>query len=533
MKGGSYRAGNGSAEIKTMAWEKELRELNKRKELAREMGGKEAVAKQHSLGKLTVRERIDLLFDKGTFHEIGSIAGKAVFENGEMKSYLPDDSVNGWGNINGRPVGVNGADWTIRGTSGGAGGKKWFFMEKMSLDWRMPFIRLLDAGGTRVGNLESMGYPMIPDNPTLATQVQLMAQVPVVSAVLGIAGGWVAIVAASSHWSIMTKKTSQVFVAGPPVVKRALSLDVSKDELGGHKIHAYQSGVIDNLAEDEEDAFRQIKAFLSYLPQNVWHQPPRMETGDPPNRRDQKLLSIIPENRKKIYDMRKLIGHIVDKGSIFELSPFYGRSIITALARIHGYPVAVMANDPGFFGGAVTGAGCEKMERFIDLADTFHLPIIYLVDVPGFMIGPDSEREGTLRKATRAIFAMEQASTPWIGVLVGRCFGVAGWMHRSSTRISFRYAWTTAKWGSLPIEGGALAAYKQEIETAADPEKKLVELENRLARLTSPFRTAEEFGIEEIIDPRESRPLLCDFIRMAQEITATQLGPKHSIGMRP
>lgn len=519
--------------VGNMAWEKELEELNKRRELAKQMGGEAAVAKQHSLGKFSVRERIGLLFDPGTFREIGSIAGKTIFEKEELKSFLPDDSVNGWGNVNGRRVGVNGADWTIRGTSGGAGGKKWFFMEKMALDWRIPFIRLLDSGGTRVGNLETMGYPMIPDNPTLTTQVGLMAHVPVISAVLGIAGGWVAVVAASSHWSIMTKKTSQVFVAGPPVVKRALSMDVSKEELGGYKIHAYQSGVIDNVAEDEQDAFRQIRLFLSYLPQNVWQQPPRTETGDPPNRRDEELLSIIPENRKKIFDMRKLMAYVMDKDSIFELSPFYGRSVITALARMDGYPVAVMANDPAFFGGALTASGCEKMERFIDLADTFHLPIIYLVDVPGFMIGPDSEREGTLRKATRAIFAMEQASTPWIGVLVGRCFGVAGWMHRSSTRISFRYAWTTAKWGSLPIEGGALAAYKQEIETAADPEKKLVELENRLARLTSPFRTAEEFGIEEIIDPRESRPLLCDFIRMAQEITATQLGPKHSIGMRP
>ena len=521
-----------------MTWQKEIDELNRRKELAKQMGGAENVARQHARGSLTVRERIDLLFDEGSFKEIGALAGMAEYDDdGELKSFTHAARVIGYGMINGRPVCVEGGDFTIRGgwsdptTFLSVGG---FIPEKMSIERRIPFIRLLNSSGGSVLSIEAKGYTTLIGSPEeWSVPVKLMSQVPVVSAALGSLGGIVPVNAAISHWSIMTKNNSQLFVAGPPLVKQALGVDITKEELGNYKVHAYQSGVIDNVAEDEEDAFRQIRLFLSYLPQNVWQQPPRAETGDDPNRRDEELLSIIPRDRRKTYDIRQLINHIVDKGSVFELSPFYGRSLITLLARMNGYPVAVISNDCRWYGGAQTAEGCEKMMRFVDFADTFHLPIIYLVDCPGFMIGPDSEKAGIERKSARLSFALGQLTVPGIPIILRRAYGVAGALHGGIFRLNLRYAWPSGEWGSLPLEGGVMAAYRKEIEAAPDPKAKRIEIENRIAQLRSPFRTAEVFGVEEIIDPRDTRPTLCEFARDAQEITATQLGPKSRVGIRP
>jgi acetyl-CoA carboxylase carboxyltransferase component len=521
-----------------MTWEKEVNRLRHQQGLAKQMGGEEAIAKQHARRRLTVRERINLLLDPNSFREIGTIAGNASYDHeGNLKSFTHAARVIGHGTINDRLVCVEGGDFTISGgwadpmSFASIGG---FTPEKMALEWRTPFIRLLDSAGGSVKRIEEMGRSFLLGNPNRwVTPAALMAQVPVVAATLGSLGGYPPVEAAAAHWSIMTKNTSELFVAGPPLVKQALGIDITKEELGGHKVHVFQSGVIDNLAEDEPDALQQIRRFLSYFPQNVWQQPPRVETGDSPDRRDEGLLSIIPKNRKRQYDIRQLIRHIFDKDSIFELAPFYGRSLVTTLARMDGYPVAVISNDCKWYGGAQTAAGCEKMMRFIDLADTFHLPIIYLVDCPGFMIGPESEKEGIERKAARLAFALTQTTVPGLSIIIRRSFGVAGALHGSISRLNLRYAWPSGEWGSLPAEGGVMAAYRSDIEAAHDPETKRVEIENRLVELSSPFRTAEAFGVEEIIDPRDTRPILCQFVKIAQGITATQLGPKSRTGIRP
>jgi acetyl-CoA carboxylase carboxyltransferase component len=447
--------------------------------------------------------------------------------------------VMGFGKINGRTVCVDAGDFTIHGAlMDPVGHMGELTAEQMALERRVPIIKLLDSGGGSVMQIETrgrthlMGGPRGSTNDGASTLVDLMARVPVISAVLGTLAGAPPIIATSSHWSIMTK-TSELFVAGPPLVKQALGIDIAREELGNYKIHAYQSGVIDNVAENEKDALHQIGLFLNYLPQNVWQQPPRVQTGDDPNRRDEELLSIIPRDRRKLYDARQLIRHLVDKDSIFELSPFYGKSLITVLARIDGYPVAVMINDCRCFGGAVTAAACEKMTRFVYFADTFHLPIIYLVDCPGFMIGLESEKEGIERKSARLLFALQQLTVPGIPVIIKRCYGAGGALHSSVSSLKLRYAWPSGEWGTLPIEGGVMAAYRNDIESAPDPEAKRIEIEDRLARLRSPFRTAEAFEVEEIIDPRDTRPILCEFVRNAQEITATQLGIKSRVGIRP
>jgi len=517
-----------------MSWQNEVDELRRREKKARQMGGPERVAQQHGKGRMTVRERIDRLCDQSSFQEIGTLAGKAIYDDdGKLQSFTPSSVVMGYGRINGQTTCVFGNDFTIKGgSSDDNASSKAEFLMRMAKERRMPLVCLYDGAGGTV--TEGGDHTIVPVNFGWATLTELMSLVPVVAANLGTSAGWLAVQAAFSHWNIMTKN-SELFVAGPPLVKRALDIDITKEQLGSYKVHVYRSGVIDNVAEDEEDAFRQIKRFLSYLPPNVWQQPPRGETGDDPNRREEELISIIPRDPKKTYNIRKLIRHVVDQDSLFEYAPYYGRSIVTALARLDGYPVAILSNDSTWLGGAQDVPGAEKMLKFIDLADTFHLPIIYMMDVPGYFLGPESERTGAERKAVRVHAAMHQATTPWITVLLRRSFGVAGAGHGQYNRLNLRFAWPSGQWGSLPIAGGAMAEFRREIEAAPDPEAKRAEIEKRLVDIGSPTRTAHYFslmGVEEVIDPRDTRPLLCEFARQAQGVTATQLGSK-SRGMRP
>ncbi len=515
-------------------WRPEIEEIERRRRLAAEMGGEEAVARHHAAGKLTVRERIERLVDPGSFHELGSLAGRAEYEDGKLASLRPANFVMGIGAIDGRRVVVGGEDFTVRGGAADAAvGGKWTFAERMAGEWRLPIVRLIDGTGGSVRTLAMMGRTYIPDNPGVVTMVKLLGEIPAVSAVMGSVAGLPAAKAVLAHWTIMVKDTSQVFVAGPPVVRRGLGEEVTKEELGGYQVQAFKSGAVDNVAEDEEDCFRQIHRFLSYLPSNVWQLPPRSEPTDDPDRREEALLSIIPRDRRRPYDVRRLLRLIADGDSLFELSPHYGRSLVTTLARLNGYPVGVMANDPMHVGGAMDAAASEKLTRFVDFCDTFHLPVVNLVDQPGFMVGTAAERQGTIRKGARALCAIEQSTVPWVAVLIRKCYGVAGGAHGRFGGLNLRYAWPSAEWGSLPVEGGVEAAYRREIEAAPDPDQKRRELEESLNLLRSPFRTAEAFGVEEMIDPRDTRPLLCQFVEIAQEVIRTQVGPKWRVGMRP
>ena len=517
-----------------MVWQSEVDELNRRKEIARQMGGPEKVTQQHEKGRLTVRERIDRMLDKGTFHELGVLAGRAEYdEKGDLKSFVPSSLVMGQGLVEGRKVCILANDFTIKGafTDDNAFTKQ-EYIERMALERLVPLVCLYEGAGGSV--TEGGERSTVPVNYGWATLTELMCKVPVVAANMGTSAGWIAVQVGFSHFSVMTKG-SELFVAGPPLVKAALYTDVDKHALGDYKVHVYESGVIDNVAEDEEDAFRQIRRFLSYLPPNVHQQPSRGDTGDDPNRREEELLDIIPVEVTKTFDIRRLLRLILDKDSFFEYAPYYGRSVVTGLARLNGYPVAIMSNDSMWLGGAQDVPGAEKMLKFIDLADTFHLPVIYLVDVPGYMIGPDAEKTGTIRKACRAHAAMHQATVPWASILLRRCFGVGGAGHGPYNRLDLRYAWPSGSWGSLPIAGGAMAEFRREIEAADDPEAKTREIEERLRKYASPLRTATEFGLmglEDVIDPRDTRPVLCEFVREAYEVIGTQLGPKYR-GMRP
>jgi acetyl-CoA carboxylase carboxyltransferase component len=272
------------------------------------------------------------------------------------------------------------------------------------------------------------------------------------------------------------------------------------------------------MVETEEEAFEAARRFLSYLPPSVHQLPPVLPSEDDPQRADEFLMSVIPRNRRQIYKMRPIVESVVDKGSFFEMGRHFGRSIIAGLARLDGHPVMVLASDPYHYGGSWNAETCQKVVRFVDLAETFHLPVVYLMDCPGFLIGLEAEKTATIRHGVRAMAAMNQTSVPWCTVILRNAFGVAGAAHQPGGRLSLRYAWLSAYWGSLPLEGGIEAAYRADIEGADDPKAKQAEIEARLNALRSPFRSAEKFWVEEIIDPRQTRTLLCDFARLAEPV---------------
>jgi acetyl-CoA carboxylase carboxyltransferase component len=518
-----------------MTWEPEIEELQRRMELARRMGGPENIERQRKAGRLTVRERIERLLDPGSFHETGALAGAATYADGKLLAIRPANFVMGTGRIDGRRVVVGGDDFTVRGGANDASiGGKQAYSERMARELRLPLVRLVEGtgGGGSVKTLETLGRTYVPGNPGWDLIAGALAEIPVVAAALGPVAGLGAARLAASHFSLMVRGLAQVFVAGPPVVKRGLGEDVDKETLGGSGIQARESGAVDNEVESEEEAFAEVRRFLGYLPPNVWAGPPRAAPVDDPHRREDELVRLVPRNRRHAYDVRALLRHVLDRDSLFEIAPRYGASVVAALARLDGYPVGVLANDPKLAGGAVTAAAAEKMTRFVDLCDTFHLPVVNFVDNPGFLIGVAAERAGTIRKGVRALSAVYQATVPWVTVIVRRVFGVAGAGHANVQALNLRYAWPSADWGSLPLEGGIEAAYRRELEAAADPATLAREIEARLNAVRSPFRTAEAFGIEEIIDPRDTRPLLTDWVALAYANEATRLGPK-TRGLRP
>ena len=515
-----------------MGWESDIEELRRREALAREMGGADKVKRQHDGGKLTVRERIERLLDPGSFHEVGAIAGRAQYDgDGQLGSFMPANFVVGRGRIEGRPVVVGGDDFTVRGGAADASIRgKQVMSEQMANELRLPLIRLVDGtgGGGSVKTLETEGRTYVPANPAWDWVVANLGTVPVVALGLGSVAGLGAARLVTSHYSLMVEGISQMFIAGPPVVAR-LGQKLTKEELGGSDIHA-RCGAVDDVVASEDEAFSRARRFLSYLPSSVFELPARGPIEDDAGRRDDWLIAAVPQDRRKVYDMRKILRSVVDRDSFFEIGRKFGGSAITGRARLDGWQVAVLASDPYIYGGGWTAAASQKVTRFVDLANTFHLPVVHLVDIPGFVIGIEAEKAGTIRHGARALAAIYQARVPWCSILVRKAFGVAGAGHMNHARLHYRYAWPSGDWGSLPVEGGIEAAYRAELEAAADPEQARREIEERLNRVRSPFRVAEAFGVEEIIDPRETRPLLCEFADLAARLR--EAGPV-TTPMRP
>ncbi len=501
-------------------WKEQYDELYKRREMARKMGGEEALRKHKERGRLNARERINALLDAGSFREMGRISGKGRYDkDGQFLEMSPVNAIIGKGKIDSRSVVVSADDYTLRaGSSESTISDKWIYAERLAMTIGTPLIRMVDSAGGSVKLLAQMQGTKIPGYPTWPA-IQLLDNVPVVGIALGSCAGLGAMKVLLSHFSVMVRDQAQVFAAGPPVVKQAYGIDIDKNDLGGYKVHR-RSALVHNEAEDEADAFRQVNRFLSYLPRNSEMIAARTQTNDPPDRAEEWLADAIPKDRRKIFDPRKILAAICDVDSVFEIGRWQGGSLITALARIDGYPVGILCNDPKIAGGAMTVAAAYKMERHVKLCDTFGLPIINFVDQPGNATGPEAELQGTLLAAVRVLGTIEKATIPWFSVIMRRCFGMAGGMHapKHFPQLNHRVAWPSARWGSIPIEGGVFAAHRREIEEADDPVAKMQELEGQYHHLGSPFRTAESFGILDIIDPRETRSILCDWIAEAWQM---------------
>ncbi|MEK9890210.1 MAG: carboxyl transferase domain-containing protein [Gammaproteobacteria bacterium] len=516
-------------------WDKEIEEIEQRKRLSREQGGAENVAKHHEKGRLTIRERIDLLVDSGTFTEHGPGAGFAEKnEAGEISSFTPANYVVGFGNVDGRRVVVGGEDFTLKGGSPNAAGlRKSVYAEELAVHFRVPLVRFLEGGGGSVaGNSgtgpKTVGSPVFAE-PRFKIIADALGAVPVASAALGPVAGFPAGRLAASHFSVMVKAQSQVMVAGPAVVARALGKTLDKESLGGWKIHE-SSGVVDLVVDSEADAFKAIQQFLSYLPQNVNHRPLRGDCTDPAERADESLQGIVPRNARKPFKMRDILSSVFDLGSFMELSEKFGRGQIIGLARLQGLPVGVIANDCKFYAGAMTAHGSQKVRRMIELCETFHLPIVNFLDEPGFMVGPDAEQLGTIRYGMSAVAAAAQSTLPWATVGVHKAFGVASAAHFAP--YTYKLAWPSYETGALPVEGGVAVAFQRELAASDNPEQLRAKLEAELASARSPMGLMESFALHELIAPRDTRQRLCEWTHWIEPLLDDLKGPA-KWGFRP
>ena len=469
----------------------------------------------------------------GSFAEIGALTGFGQYDSdGRLVSVRPANFVAGTARVDGRPVMIGADDFTVRGGSGDAAiHAKQIFSEQYANQLRLPVVRLLDgaSGGGSVKMAQDAGYTYVPVNPAWDAVVDNLSVVPVVALCLGPTVGLGAGRLVTSHLAVMVPGLGQLFTAGPPVVRGGTGEDLTKEELGGAAVHR-RNGTIERFADSEDAAFALARCFLSYLPGSVFELPPVQPCEDPAGRRDEGLAAAIPRSPRTPYRLGPILDGIFDRGSLFRYAE-YGGATVTALARLAGHPVGVIATDP-LKGATMSVEGALAVTRLADLCETFHLPIVSLTDQGGLAIGRVAEERGTIRHGARAITAVYQARVPQAELIVRRVYGVGGAGIVNRHRAGRSWAWPSGDWGSLPVQGGVEAAFRAELEQAADPAAEIERIHRALAAVSSPFRTAEHFGVQDLIDPRESRPLLCAWVRDAYRVLP-ELAGRPSFGTRP
>lgn len=496
-------------------WPNLLAELEERRAIAMAGGGEQRKEREHRHGRSTARERIEKLVDKGSFLEIGTLVTTPT----EDGSPLAASYVCGLCEINGRPVAIGAEDYTVEGGGvgvhlpqykGGWGG----FIEEFALGYRIPLVLLINGVGGSVILQEAIGYPELQaSNPTFP-MFELLEMVPVLSAVLGPTAGSSAARAHMAHFSVMSEDNGCLFAGGPPVVKQALGQEVDKFSLGGAKVHTRLSGLIDNAVPDEDSALAALRSALSYLPDHVDARPaiePEWKEND-----QEDLLEIVSPNMRRSYDAQALIHCLSDVDSFFEIAPDYAKSLRTGFARFEGHVVGVLASDCRHVAGSLDVSASLKQARFIETCDRFNIPIVYLVDVPGFLVGPTAEAAGTLKFGAMALRAIQQAKVPVYTVQVRRSFGLGGVATGSTNPMSIRLAWPSAAWGDMPVEGGVEAAFRSILDAAPPEDRARLkrELSERFEAQTSVWKAVENFSAEEMIDPRETRGYLSRLIRL-------------------
>ncbi len=500
-----------------MTTEEKIKQLRELKAQALLGGGQKRIDAQHAKGKLTARERLDLLLDEGSFEEVDMLVRHRSTEFGlDKQRFLGDGVVTGYGTVEGRLVFVFSQDFTVLGGSlSEAHGKKICKIMDLAMKMGAPVIGLNDSGGARIqeGVVSLGAYADIFLRNTLASGV-----IPQISVILGPCAGGAVYSPAITDFILMVKKTSHMFVTGPNVVKTVTHEDVTFEELGGAMTHASKSGVAHFVAENEADALLKTRRLLSFLPQNNLEDPPVVENKDDPNRRDAELNTIVPENPNKPYDVKAIITRVVDQGDFLEVHEDYAPNIVVGFARLNGRSVGIVANQPAYLAGVLDIDSSIKAARFVRFCDAFNIPIITFEDVPGFLPGTDQEWRGIIKNGAKLLYAYSEATVPKITVIVRKAYGGAyDVMSSKHIRGDVNYAWPTAEIAVMGPKGAVEIIFRKEIKKSDDPAKVLARLEDEYRRrFASPYIAAERGYIDDVIEPSETRPKLIRALEMTR-----------------
>jgi methylmalonyl-CoA decarboxylase subunit alpha len=507
-----------------------VEELEARRATARLGGGEEKIARQHEQDKLTARERLDLLIDAGTWVELG-IHGRPHFSQRAMegKDAPADGVVTGYGKIDGRLVAVAAYDFTVMaGSMGMTGEMKVARLRELALSKRIPLVWLLDSAGARIQ--EAAGSLFAGSGHLFREEVVMSGVVPQVAALMGPCAAGTAYIPGLADFVPMVKGRGSMALAGPHLTKAVTGEDVTQEELGGSKVHTRISGVGDLEVDSDEACIQAIKDYLSYFPSNCEQPPPRRERSDPVDRRDEELLDILPESPRKPYDMYDVIGHIVDDGEWFDLKPRFARTIITCLARMGGRPVGIVANQPKHLAGILENDSADKAARFINLCDAYGIPLLFLQDVPGFMVGTKVERAGIIRHGAKMLYAVSRATVPKVTVVVRKAYGAGYYvMCGRAYEPDLIVAWPSAEISVMGPEGAVNIIFRKQIEAADDPDATRAEMIEGIRRTIDPYIAAGNAMVDDIIDPRETRPVVCRALEMAASKRVERPWKKHGV----
>jgi acetyl-CoA carboxylase carboxyltransferase component len=516
--------------MSAMGMKELVEELRARRQRALAMGGPEAIAKQHGEGKLTVRERVDRLFDAGSFQEIGLLATHANISPAMRGKETPADGViTGFGQIGGRPASLIGYDFTVMaGSMGRTAEVKCNRAREIALTKRMPMIWLIDSAGARIQ--EAIGSTFAQSGYLFREESIMSGVVPMVAAMMGPGAAGTAYIPALSDFVPMVKGTSHMALGGPPLVKAVVGEDVTAEELGGSKVHTEISGVADLEVADDAACIDAVKEYLSFFPSSNLEPPPVLPCDDPADRMDETLLTLVPDSPRRAYDVKKVIASVVDHGHFFEIKPSWARNLVTALARLGGRPVGVVANQPMVLGGALDVDAADKAARFIMLCDAFGLPLLFLQDVPGFLVGSKVERQGIIRHGAKMLYAVSEATVPKLTVVLRKAYG-AGYfvMCGKAYEPDLIVAWPTAEISVMGPEGGTNIIFRKEIAAAANPDEERARRVEEFRRLINPYIAAGGAFIDDVIDPRETRPLLIRALAMARTKKVERPWKKHGV----
>lgn len=508
--------------------EEKIREMFELKQRALEGGGKEKIEAQHKKGKLTARERIELLVDPGSFHEIDMLVHHHSSDFGlDKQVYFGDGVVTGYGTIDGRKVFVFSQDFTVLGGSLAAEhGRKICKIMDMAMKIGCPVIGLNDSGGARVqeGVISLGAYADIFLRNTLASGV-----IPQISVIMGPCAGGAVYSPAITDFIIMVEKTSYMFVTGPKVVKTVLHEEYTSEELGGAEVHATKSGVAHFTAKNDLEALQLVRKLLSYIPLNNSEDPPYIPNDDPIDREDEELNYIVPANPNQPYDMKDIIRKIADNGEFLEVHKDWAPNIIVGFIRLGGYSVGVVANQPSVLAGVLDINSSRKGARFVRFCDAFNIPLLVLEDVPGFMPGADQEWGGIITNGAKLLYAFCEATVPRITVITRKAYGGAyDVMNSKHIRGDFNFAWPTAELAVMGPKGAVEIIFKKEIESAPDPEKKEEELiEQFNKKFANPYIAASYGYIDDVIEPKKTRTILINAFKLLESKVDTNPPKKH------